>query len=117
VEEVGFNAGRFPPLSPVMSDNAKSVVASLLVNVRESVPSFEVSGLLPSVAVMVIVGEVVSDAGTTGVPLPPPPLQPAMTREKEVKTSRETIDRFIRQPPRENPLLIVSLKEWNLGKK
>ena len=52
------------PLVTVISPTAKSVVASLLVKVRESVASFVVApsltALLPSVAVMVIVGAVPS---------------------------------------------------------
>ena len=52
------------PLDTVMSPTAKSVVASLLVKVRESVPSLVVApsltALLPSVAVMVMVGAVAS---------------------------------------------------------
>ena len=52
------------PLDTVMSPTAKSVVASLEVNVSESVASFVVApsltALLPSVAVIVIVGAVLS---------------------------------------------------------
>ena len=52
------------PLDTVISPTAKSVVASLLVKVRERVPSFVVApsltALLPSVAVIVIVGAVPS---------------------------------------------------------
>ena len=52
------------PLDTVMSPTAKSVVASLLVKVRESVASLVVepslTALLPSVAVMVMVGSVPS---------------------------------------------------------
>ena len=52
------------PLDTVMSPTAKLVVASLLVKVRESVASFVVApsltALLPSVAVIVIVGAVPS---------------------------------------------------------
>ena len=52
------------PLDTVMSPTAKLVVASLLVNVTVNVPSFVVApsltALLPSVAVMVIVGAVLS---------------------------------------------------------
>ena len=52
------------PLDTVMSPTAKSVVASLDVNVSESVASFVVvpslTALLPSVAVIVIVGAVAS---------------------------------------------------------
>ena len=52
------------PLDTVMSPTAKSVVASLDVNVSESVASFVVApsltALLPSVAVIVIVGAVPS---------------------------------------------------------
>ena len=48
------------PLDTVMSPTAKSVVASLLVNVTVNVPSLVVApsltALLPSVAVIVIVG-------------------------------------------------------------
>ena len=48
------------PLDTVISPTAKSVVASLLVKVRESVASLVVepslTALLPSVAVIVIVG-------------------------------------------------------------
>ena len=52
------------PLVTVISPTAKSVVASLLVKVSESVASLVVApsltALLPSVAVMVIVGAVPS---------------------------------------------------------
>ena len=52
------------PLDTVMSPTAKLVVASLDVNVSESVASFVVApsltALLPSVAVMVMVGAVPS---------------------------------------------------------
>ena len=52
------------PLSTVISPTAKSVVASLLVKVTVKVPSLVVEPLdtvlLPSVAVIVIVGTVVS---------------------------------------------------------
>ena len=52
------------PLDTVMSPTAKSVVASLDVKVSESVASFVVApsltALLPSVAVMVMVGAVLS---------------------------------------------------------
>jgi len=52
------------PLDTVMSPTAKLVVASLDVNVSESVASFVVApsltALLPSVAVIVIVGAVPS---------------------------------------------------------
>ena len=52
------------PLDTVMSPTAKSVVASLLVNVTVNVPSLVVepslTALLPSVTVIVIVGPVVS---------------------------------------------------------
>ena len=52
------------PLDTVMSPTAKSAVASLLVKVRESVASLVVApsltALLPSVAVIVIVGAVPS---------------------------------------------------------
>ena len=52
------------PLDTVMSPTAKSVVASLEVNVSESVASFVVepslTALLPSVAVIVMVGAVAS---------------------------------------------------------
>ena len=52
------------PLDTVMSPTAKSVVASLLVNVTVNVPSLVVEPsltvLLPSVAVIVIVGAVLS---------------------------------------------------------
>ena len=52
------------PLVTVISPTAKSVVASLLVKVSESVASLVVepslTALLPSVAVMVIVGAVLS---------------------------------------------------------
>ena len=52
------------PLVTVISPTAKSVVASLLVNVTVNVPSLVVepslTALLPSVAVMVIVGAVPS---------------------------------------------------------
>jgi hypothetical protein len=52
------------------------------------------------VDVIVITGPVMSVEGGEELPSPPPPLQPAMTREKEVKTSREAMDRFITLPPR-----------------
>ena len=52
------------PLVTVISPTAKSVVASLLVNVTVNVPSLVVApsltALLPSVAVIVIVGAVLS---------------------------------------------------------
>ena len=52
------------PLVTVISPTAKSVVASLLVNVTVNVPSFVVApsltALLPSVAVIVMVGAVLS---------------------------------------------------------
>ena len=52
------------PLFTVISPTAKSVVASLLVNVTVNVPSLVVepslTALLPSVAVIVIVGAVLS---------------------------------------------------------
>ena len=52
------------PLVTVISPTAKSVVASLLVKVRESVASLVVepslTALLPSVAVIVMVGAVIS---------------------------------------------------------
>ena len=52
------------PLVTVISPTAKSVVASLLVKVRESVASLVVepslTALLPSVAVIVMVGAVLS---------------------------------------------------------
>ena len=52
------------PLVTVISPTAKSVVASLLVNVTVNVPSLVVepslTALLPSVAVIVIVGAVLS---------------------------------------------------------
>ena len=52
------------PLDTVMSPTAKLVVASLLVNVTVNVPSLVVApsltALLPSVAVIVIVGAVLS---------------------------------------------------------
>ena len=52
------------PLDTVMSPTAKSVVASLLVNVTVNVPSLVVApsltALFPSVAVMVMVGAVPS---------------------------------------------------------
>ena len=52
------------PLDTVMSPTAKSVVASLDVNVSESVASLVVApsltALLPSVAVMAMVGAVLS---------------------------------------------------------
>ena len=52
------------PVDTVMSPTAKSVVASLLVKVTVNVPSLveapSLTALLPSVAVMVIVGAVLS---------------------------------------------------------
>ena len=50
-----------------MSATAKSVVASLAVNVRDKVPSLDVSPSLTSAAVIVIVGAVKS---TTTLPEP-----------------------------------------------
>ena len=63
VLEVAEKLLKAPP-ETVISPTAKSVVASLLVKVRESVASFVVApsltALLPSVAVMVMVGAVPS---------------------------------------------------------
>ena len=44
------------PLDTVMSPTAKSVVASLLVKVRETVASLDVNPSAPSAALIVIVG-------------------------------------------------------------
>ena len=63
VEDVAAKSLKLP-LDTVMSPTAKLVVASLDVNVSESVASFVVApsltALLPSVAVIVIVGAVLS---------------------------------------------------------
>ena len=48
------------PLVTVISPTAKSVVASLLVKVRESVASLDVNPFAPSAAVIVMVGAVPS---------------------------------------------------------
>ena len=49
------------PLETVISPTAKLLVASLLVNVSESVAALEVNPFEPSAAVIVMVGIIVTD--------------------------------------------------------